>query len=300
MEGGPVELRHLEHFVAVAEEGSFTRAAARVHLVQSALSVSVRTLERDLDARLFDRTTQRVQLTDAGHALLGEARRTLAAAEAARDAVAAVRGGLRGRVRIGILQSLALVDIGAVLTRFHRERPGVRLVPQTVPGGSAQLVREVLDGRLDVSFAALPGGYPPQLQVLPLAQEPMELACPADSPLATAPAVALADLVVEPFVDFPPGWGTRLAVDRLFADRGLVRRIAVEVADTPTVCDLVRAGLGVAFVPASMVPRREGLVLRTVDPAPVFSVSLVVPTDRPVSAATSALLDVVAGPGRSA
>src|ERR1700710_1399282 len=89
-----VELRNLEHFVAVAEEQSFTRAAARIHLVQSALSVSVRTLERELGAQLFERTTHSVQLTDSGAALVVEARRTLAAADVARDAVAAVRGGV--------------------------------------------------------------------------------------------------------------------------------------------------------------------------------------------------------------
>ena len=76
-----MELRHLATFVAVAEEGSFTRASARLHVVQSAVSAGVRTLERELGAALFDRTTHRVRLTDAGYALLPEARATLAAAE---------------------------------------------------------------------------------------------------------------------------------------------------------------------------------------------------------------------------
>ena len=118
-----MELRHLQHFLAVAEEQSFTRAAGRIHLVQSALSVSVRSLERELGARLFDRTTHSVQLTSAGEALVVEARRTLAAAEAARDAVAAVRGGVRGTVRVGIMHSLALIDLAGLLTRYHREHP---------------------------------------------------------------------------------------------------------------------------------------------------------------------------------
>ena len=74
------ELRHLEHFIAVAEERNFTRAARRLHLVQSALSVSIRSLERELGIRLFERTTREVELTDAGHVLLPEARRTLEAA----------------------------------------------------------------------------------------------------------------------------------------------------------------------------------------------------------------------------
>jgi DNA-binding transcriptional LysR family regulator len=288
-----MELRHLEHFVAVAEEGSFTRASARLHLVQSAVSVSVRSLERELGARLFDRTTHRVELTDSGRALLVEARRTLAAAQAARDAVASTGAGIRGTVRIGIMQSLVLVDLAAVLTRFHGERPAVQILPRTAPGGSAELVREVLDGRLDLAFVGLPGPYPPGLDVVLLAEEPMTLICPAGHPLATRPAIALADVAGEQFVDFPAGWGTRAGVDRVFADAGLRRESIVEVADAATVGALVRAGLGVAFVPPSILPRRDGVVLREVHPSPTFAVSVVVAADRPRSAATRALLDLV-------
>jgi DNA-binding transcriptional LysR family regulator len=232
-----VELRHLEHFLAVAEERSFTRAAARLHLVQSALSVSVRALERELGARLFDRSTHRVELTDAGQALLVEARRTLAAAEAARDAVAAVHGGVRGSVRVGIMHSLSLIDLGNLLTSYHRQRPQVQIVPSPAPGGSAELARRVLDGTLDLAFAALPGGYPPGLSVRLLASEPMALACPTDHPFARRGTIPLEELGGARFVDFPVGWGNRLAVDRLFLESGLYREIAVEVADIHTVVD---------------------------------------------------------------
>src|ERR1700760_85732 len=99
-----VELRQLATFVAVAEEGSFTRAADRLHVVQSAVSAGVRSLERELDARLFDRSTHKVALSDAGRALLPEARATLASAAAARDAVDAVKGAVRGTIILGTLQ----------------------------------------------------------------------------------------------------------------------------------------------------------------------------------------------------
>src|SRR6202790_2828543 len=106
-----MELRQLEHFVAIAEEGSFTKAARRLNYVQSALSVSVQALERELSVRLFDRTTHRVTLTGAGQALLPGARGTLAAAEEIRDIAAAVRGVLRGTLRVGIMQSLPFADV---------------------------------------------------------------------------------------------------------------------------------------------------------------------------------------------
>ncbi|HST39779.1 MAG TPA: LysR family transcriptional regulator, partial [Conexibacter sp.] len=119
-----MELRQLACFVAVAEELSFTRAARRLHLVQSGVSASVRALERELDAELFERTTQRVALTGAGAALLPEARVALAAAQRAADAVARARGTVAGTLTIGTVQSAAPLDLPAVLARFHAEHPG--------------------------------------------------------------------------------------------------------------------------------------------------------------------------------
>jgi DNA-binding transcriptional LysR family regulator len=250
-------------------------------------------LERELDTRLFDRTTHRVVLTDTGQALLGEAQRTLAAAEAARDAVAAVQGGVRGTVRLGIMHSLALIDLGSLLTNYHQERPLVQLIPSFAPGGSVELARDVINGQLDLAFAALPGGYPPQLSVHTLASEEMVLACPPGHPLAKRRPIALADLNGERFVDFPPGWGTRLAVDQLFASAGLHREIAVEVADIPNVVDLVRAGFGFAFIGPSTVPDTRRLVVRKVSPSAQFTVSMIISTERPQSAATRALADLI-------
>jgi DNA-binding transcriptional LysR family regulator len=293
MAGIAVELRHLEHFVAVAEEQSFTRAAARVHLVQSALSVSVRALERELGARLFDRTPHRVALTDAGEALLVEARRTLAAAEAARDAVAAAQGGLRGTVRVGIMQSLSLFDLAGLMTEYQRSRPQVRLLPSAVYGGSAELTRQVSEGRLDLAFAALPTGYPPGLAVLPLASEQMMLACPPDHPFAKRDSIKLEELDGERFVEFPAGWGARISVDRLFAWSRIQREIAVEVADILTVIKLVRAGFGFAFLSPSTVPASRRPELRQVRPSPEFTVSLITSKEHPKSAATRAFIDLV-------
>lgn len=287
-----MELRHLEHFLAVAEEHSFTRAAARIHLVQSALSVSIRSLEHELGARLFDRTTHSVQLTDAGTALVVEARRTLAAAEAARDAVAAVRGGVRGTVRIGIMHSLALIDLAGLLTRYHREHPNVRLVPSPAVGGSAELVRDVYDGKLDLAFASLPTDNAKGLKVRTLAVEEMLLACPPDHPLAKRKRIALAELDGETFVDYPSGWGTRESADRLFAEAGLHREVAVEVGDIPTVSELVRAGFGFAFVSPTTLPDPHRLALRHTRPHPKFVVSLVTSATRP-SAAAQAFIDLV-------
>ena len=288
-----MELRQLEHFIAVTEESSFTRAAQRLHVVQSTLSVSIQALEREVGAQLLERTTHRVRLTDAGRALLTEARNALAAVDAARDAVAAVRGGTRGTIRIGIMNSLRLIDLAAVLTRFHEERPGVQIVPHTATGGSAELIAWVLDGTLDLAFTALPGPYPSGLAVRPLASESLLLACPDDHPLAARARVGLAELHAERFIDFPVGWGTRASVDRAFEQAGVRREIAVEVSDVPTAVELVRAGFGCALLSQSLTAGARPVVLRPLDPSPSFEVSLVTPTGRRMSAAATALLDLL-------
>jgi DNA-binding transcriptional LysR family regulator len=154
-----VQLRQLDHFVAAAEERHFTRAAQRLHIVQSGLSASIRALARELGAALFVRTTRRVTLTPAGHALLPQARRTLAAARAATDAVAAVQGLLRGTLAVGTMQILPpTVDLVAVLGRFHAAHPGVEL--HLRHAGTGTLLEQVAAGTLDLALVA-PVGRPP-------------------------------------------------------------------------------------------------------------------------------------------
>jgi DNA-binding transcriptional LysR family regulator len=288
-----MELRHLEHFLAVAETGSFTRAAERVHVVQSALSVSVRSLEADLGAQLFHRSTRRVELTEAGTVLVAEARRTLEAARAAREAVAAANDGMRGTIRVGIMHALPGIDLAVPIASFHAQRPLVRIEPTTSPAGSRGLVQAVADRRLDLALAAMPGPHPAEVEAVALHHEPIMLACPPDHPLAAQRVVRLTDLVDQPFLDVPQGWGSRMSVDRLFAAHGLTRTIVVEVADVATVCELVRAGLGLALLAPSSAPPDQRHRLVPVRPHATFTVSLVLPRHRTLSAAATAFADQI-------
>jgi len=288
-----MELRHLEHFVAVAEEGSFTRAARRVHIVQSGLSVSIRSLERELGAVLFDRTTARVALTDAGSALLEEARRTLAAAESARQSVAAVRGLVRGSVRLGTVQGLSSVDMADLLARFHAAHPGVSFRLRQASGGSAAHAESIRRGQLDLAFVSLPRPYPKDLRVEPLAAEPVLLACPRGHALAGRSRVRLATIRGEAFVDFPEGWGNRAAVDRAFAAAGVGRAIDMEVDDARTMIDLVRHGIGLGFAPRSIARHWPDLEYVAVTPEPVWETAIACAAGRPLGAAAERLLEMV-------
>jgi DNA-binding transcriptional LysR family regulator len=287
-----MELRHLEHFLAVAEERNFTRAAARLHIVQSALSVSVRSLERELGAELFRRTTREVRLTDAGRALLPEARRTLDAAASAQAAVLDAGAGLRGTLRLGVMQVISLVDVGSLIARFHRERPLVDIQPRSAPGGSAQMTADIRHGDLEAAFAAVSGPDQPGLAVTMLAAEPVLLACLPGHPLAARDSVTAGDLAGEPFVDFSPGWGTRTIADQVFATAGIERATGIEVADGSIHSALVHAGLGIAILPRSLI-KPAGLTGVPLRPATTFRVALVVPAGRLLSPVTRAFAEMV-------
>lgn len=287
-----MELRNLVHFVALAEEGNFTRAARRLHLVQSALSVSIRSLERDLGTKLFERTTREVKLTDAGRLLLPEARRTLDAAANAQAVVADARAGLRGTLRLGMIQSSRLGDVGSLIARFHRERPLVEIRPRTAAGGSAETIADIRHGDLDAAFVVLTGAGQPGLTLTTLAAEPAVVVCPPGHPLAGRAAVSVSDLAGEPFVDFTPGWGTRTLADQLFAGAGIERSIGIEVPDGSIHASLVRAGLGVSILPESMAAD-SGLAAVPLNPAATFCIAFAVPSDRPLSPVTSAFADLV-------
>ncbi|SDP83722.1 LysR family transcriptional regulator [Lentzea jiangxiensis] len=250
-----MELRQLEHFLAVAEESHFTRAAKRLHIAQSGLSASIRALEVELGAPLFLRTTRQVGLTQAGRALLPEARRTLGSVEAARDAVAAVQGLLRGTLSVGSLQCLHVVHLPAVLARFHELHPGVEI--RMRQSGNAELVEDVRVGRLDLAFVTRQPKIADDLRVSTLAGEPLVLACAPGSPFAARESVALPELAGQSFVDFNADWGTRDEVDRALAAAGVERRVAVEVNDVHSLLDFVSFGLGVALVPQSFALKTD-------------------------------------------
>jgi DNA-binding transcriptional LysR family regulator len=292
-----MELRQLEYFVAVAEESHFTRAARRMQVAQSGLSASVRALERELGASLFRRSTRQVQLTTAGEALLVEARRALSATNAGRDAVAAVKGLLRGSLAIGSLQCLHALHLPTVLGSFVTAHPGLEI--RLRHGGSAELAEQVRTGRLDVAFVSRPAKILDDVVITPLASEPLVLACALGHPLAARDVVAPAELADERFVDFHQGWATRDLADAVLADAGVERRVALEVTDVHSLLELVAFGLGVALVPRSFsLKTAEARFIELAEGVPEWETVTV--TSDPTSAAASALLSEIQGAKPSA
>ncbi|MEV4947061.1 LysR substrate-binding domain-containing protein [Streptomyces sp. NPDC053755] len=289
-----MELRHLRHFVAVAEDRHFTRAAERLMVSQSGLSASIRALERELRAPLFVRSTRRVTLTEAGRALLGEAERILAQVRAAHDAVAAVQGVLRGTLALGTEQCIAGVYAAGLLAAFRRRHPDVEI--RLRQSGSLDLAEDVAAGRLDLAFAYRTRADSDQLRSVPLATEPMTLLCHPGHPLASAGAALVPDdLAGHVFVDFHPDWGPRRATDAAFAAAGVRRKVALEVNDVHSLLDLVDENLGIAAVPRHFRHKREALSALPVQGTggAVYETVALLPPAQATSPAARALLELL-------
>jgi DNA-binding transcriptional LysR family regulator len=286
-----MELRQLRMFVAVAEEGGFSRAADRLHLVQSAVSAGIRGLERELGTTLFDRDTRHVELSDAGRALLPEARAVLSAVTLASDSVAQVGSGLRGSVTLGTMQAQGMrrVSTARLIAAFQRDHPGVRISARHV-GGSTEMARQIDEGGLDLGVLSLIDKGPVGLELTSLGGEPMLLACAPGHPLAAAKTVSLTELAAERFVDMPEGWGVRMVTDRAFAAAGIARTVSFELNDSASVIEFVREGLAVAVLPGSMASTApEVHQVPIADAALSFDIYLAEPTGRRRTAAATAL-----------
>jgi len=269
-----METRQLEYFVAVAEELNFTRAAARMFAVQSTVSAGIRALEHDLGTALFVRSTKSVSLSPAGEELLPEARLALEAVDRVRTA--ASRGGIRGRLRVGIFTNLWFIDMPGLLGEFHEAHPLVDLQLGASVSGSTGLADDVRRGRVDVAFMGLPTADLAGLEVLVLAQTRFVVVLPQEHPLASRTALTLRDLADEKFVDTPPGFGNRVVIERAFAEAGVARVVSTVVSDLSEVPRFVAAKLGIAVVPELTLVAPPGTVTVPLDsPAVDWQASLI-------------------------
>ena len=258
-----MELRQLEHFVAVAEERSFTRAAHRANIVQSGLSMSIRALEEEVGTKLFDRGARGIVLTPAGEAMLPDARRAIAAVDSARVSVGASQGLLRGTLRVGIAQASDPHRVASLLGRFHDEHPGVVL--RVVQGNGTTLLSAISDGTLDIAVCGRPIVLPDDVTTLALARGRFVMACATSHPLASRSTVKLSELVSERFIEMNRGWVSRQHIDYSFGLAGIRRNIVCELDDVVLLLQMVEEGLGIAIV-AGTAGKPMGIRYVPIDP----------------------------------
>jgi DNA-binding transcriptional LysR family regulator len=262
-----MELRHLRYFVAVAEEGHITRAAARLGIQQPPLSQQIHALERELDVRLFRRKPRGVELTDAGRALLDDARAILAQVEHARAATRRTARGEQGRIVVGFTSSAPFVPfVPQVLRAFRELYPLVALALEET--GTGEMVEGLRGELIDAAFIRSPAPDPAGIAVHPLLEEPMMVALPASHVLAAAAAsvpLPLAALAGDTFILYrrPVGPGLYDAIIAACHGAGFSPLVGQEAPRILSTLSLVAAGLGVSLVPASLQRlRMDGVVFR--------------------------------------
>ncbi len=289
-----MELRQLEHFVAVADELNFTRAAARVHVVQSALSTSIAKLERELGVTLFDRTRQQIRLTPAGERFRTHAQDIRRSVRTAVGSVGEFREALVGTVEFGSLISFGPMDVARALGDFHRLHPYVRLRLRLSQSGASAYLTALLEGSLDLALVSAPDRFPPQLDMRLLFEEPMVFVCGADHALARRKKVHIADLADEDLVGFPPGFGLRDLLDGAFRAVGADPHTRYEVpAGFAVIAELVGNGLGTAFMPVSEARKSRGLRSVELNDPVTWQVFLASPPAARMAPATAALSDLL-------
>jgi DNA-binding transcriptional LysR family regulator len=265
-----MELRHLRYFVAVAEEGHVTRAAERLGIQQPPLSQQIRSLETELEVQLFRRKPRGMELTQAGEALLVEARVILDRVEHAAAATRRTARGEAGRIGLGFTSSASFHPlVPRVIRAFREAHPLVALSLEE--GGTAELVDGMRAERIDAAFVRSPICPAAELTVHSVLEEEMVAALPAGHRLAggaTAARMPLAELAAETFILYrrPLGPGLHDAIIAACQRAGYSPQIGQEAPRMLSTLSLVAAGLGVTLIPASMQRLRvNGVAYRRLD-----------------------------------
>lgn len=287
-----ITLRQLRAFLAVAEDGSFTGAAARLHITQSAASALIRELETEMGLRLFDRTTRRVEPTDAGREFQASAARILGDLDHAVDDAHALAERRRGRVTIAAPPLLAAAMLPAAVGEFGRRFPAMRVVVRDLR--TDEIVAAVAGGGADCGIGTFAPGSE-EIEQSELMADTLMLFCRRDHPLAGG-RVRWSDLRGQPQIALTRESGVRALVDRTLAAEGVAGEPAFEVTQMITTIAMIEAGLGIAVLPAyaRAFARLYRIVSRPID-APRVSrpISFIRRRGRSLSPAASSLLEVL-------
>ena len=257
-----MDIRQLKAFVAIAESGTFTAGAVRVHVTQAAISMQIRQLETETHAQLFIRAPRRVILTEAGEKLLERAYTILREHDAALEELAALTGAHRGRLRIGSASAMVSAD---PLPQILRELRGTHAGVETsvVSGTSESLVKQILAGELDAAFVSLPveaRGVQTEL----LSEDYLVAIASPRHPMAKQKIVSAYALAGEKLILGERGGNTRRLIDQFFAQAGVTLKVTMELSRLAAIKRMVEEDMGVGIVPLQSVHEevRSGSLVR--------------------------------------
>ena len=255
-----MDIRQLEMFRAVAEEGSFTRAASRLHVSQSAVSRQLQLLEAELGGPLLHRSVKGVTLTPEGELLLSTANRIHRDMREAVWQISETKKLKRGQLRIAGGGTVCLYVLPQLLKRFRAAHKDVDLLVKT--GSTTAVLQLIRNHQLDLALLTLPI-HGADLEVRPALREELVVITAPRHPLTQQRTIDARSLSEHPLVLFEPGSNTRLLIDQFFSDQELPMNVAMETESVEIIKAMVASGLGIALVPyvaiaADMRSRRFG------------------------------------------
>ena len=245
-----MEVHQLRYFVAVADEGSFSRAAAKVRVAQPSLSQQIRKLEAEVGQPLFDRLPRSVVLTEAGRCLIDYARQILALIGDARRCVDELKGEVAGKVAVGAIPTIAPYVLPELVVTFQKHYPDVVL--EIVEDVTDSITRRIEAGELDVALASSCRPSP-TLRRESVGAEPLLALVPEKHPLAKKDVVELDDLKSQRFLLLHEMHCLSQQVNQLLESRRLRPEIALAGSQLSTIANMVAASIGVSIVPQMMV-----------------------------------------------
>ena len=246
-----MEIRQLRAFVAIAESGTFTAGALRVHVTQAAISMQIRQLENEIGAKVFVRAPRHVILTEAGEQLLRRARQILREHDAALDEIAELAGAERGRLRIGSASAMVLTDqLPSILAELRAQHPGAEI--SVTSGTSEVLVDQILAGDTDIAFVSLPVDVR-GIKTERLSEDQLVAIASPRHKLAKQRTISAYTLAGERLILGERGGNTRRLIDQFFAQAGVTLHVAMELSRQQAIRRMVEADMGVGIVPLQSV-----------------------------------------------
>lgn len=246
-----MEIRQLRAFIAIAELGTFTAGALRVHVTQAAISMQIRQLENELGARLFVRAPRRVMLTEAGEQLLQRARQIIRDHDAALDEIAELAGAERGRLRVGSASAMVTTDVlPKLLTKVRQQHS--RADVTVASGTSEALVQQILSGEIDIAFVSLPVEAR-GINTERLTQDQLVAVASPRHRLASKKTISAYTLAGEKLILGERGGNTRRLIDLFFAQAGVSLHVSMELSRQAAIRRMVEADMGVGIVPLQTV-----------------------------------------------
>ncbi|HIP67379.1 MAG TPA: LysR family transcriptional regulator [Chromatiales bacterium] len=285
-----MDIAALQAFTQVAETGSFSNAAERLHITQPAISKRIATLEQQFNTKLFDRIGRKIQLTEAGRTLMPKARTILQELEESKRLINDLSGEIQGPLRLATSHHIGLHRLPPILRKFRRHHPGVSLDLHFMDSEDA--CRLIEKGDLEIGIVTLPTTKFSNLKTEKLWDDPLAFVCHPEHPLCTGQKIKLAALIEHDAILPGAGTFTRDLIDQLFQQAGHSPKIALETNYLETLKMMVSVGLGWSILPKTMLDK-DLCEIKIMDCQPTRQLGIIQHKKRSLSNAAKAMLKIL-------